>query len=609
MFLLLLIGIQGRASAGSLDSLFTRYQRGIHTDIWAAGWFVDQLLSPSTHARFSDAFSSTRMEVLPGVNKWKDQNQLNAEVLRRLNGNWSLQIQGASFVFSDKQTGYMNDIQTHFIGAGAVYQRPNRISVPVLIGLKSDQRYGRTDAGWSIRTALDVPSFQFSDYHSRLNLLLEGDDLRRRKNASLSLSSLFHRRFYTDTHDTLSFFLIRQRRDYYISEAGDVESWDESAQNAENILTYRLSGKWNLRIHGGLTGRTLRIRQITGTGKGLKRERKDFSASGQVRFAFQAASFFSDLGFGVSSEEQDYQIAKTALYSPYSGGAYAVAPDNQSAWTTLTLNTRWNASARDTLRVHSSLQKLQYDTPDPNNVDDRDDLRFWTNAQFVHSFSDRLFMRIGADVYSLHLVYLSGRKSADNNQTRIFRFYPSVIFTPSPGLKLVQTAEVLGNYVDYDFEDVIPGVRSFLYRKFRLDDSLGVRINSFTTASLSHRIELDENGKLVWDSWLEEKLLDRQSRTFSMEVSLSPVSGVTIAPGYTYYRRRGYRYRETMTSGKNENLSELTQDFLSRGPTLRMFCRTGKLLWSLQASVLEMHNLSMPMQRTTRADLNMNWRY
>jgi len=604
--LLLVLFFTGRATSESVDTLSTRYQRGIHTDVWATGLSLDKNVFPRTRIVFSESFSSSRLQVLPGVNKWKDENMLNLDWYRRFRPSWTLQVKGSSVVFSDKQTGYMNDIQTHFIGAGAAYQKPT-LALPLLIGLKTDRRYSRTDRGWSVQAGLDVPSFRFSGYTNRLNVLMEGDDLRRRKNGSLSLSYQVHRQFYADTRDSLSFSYRRQRRDYYISEVGDVESWDESGQNAENVLTYRMSKNLGIRVQGGLVYRTLNIRQITGAEKGFKRERKDFSASGSVRFAFRTASLFSDVGISAMSEEQNYRFAKSISYSPYSGGSYSIAPDNKSVWTTLVFNTRWNWSGSDTLLVHSSLQKLQYDTPDPANVDDRDDLRFWVNLQAIHAFSQDLSVRIAADVYLLHLVYLSGRKSADNNRTRIFRLHPSVRFCPSERVRLVQTAEVLANYVDYDFEDVLPGVRSFLYRKFRLDDSLRVGLSRTFTLLLAHRIELDENGKLVWNRWLEEKMLDRKSHTFSLEAAFSPMAGIVVAPGYAYYRRLGYRYMETPEAEPDTDHREQTQDFSSFGPTLRMFYKTDRLFWTLQISSMGIRNLSMPEQRTTRVDLTMNW--
>jgi hypothetical protein len=594
--------------AGTLDSLSTTYQRGIHTDLWSGGLSLEKALFKGSTLRFSDAFSSSRLQVLPGVNKWKDQNQLNLDYSRALHPNWTFRARGSSYLFSDKQTGYMNDIQTHFLGAGTEYRKSN-VSFPVLIGIMSDRRYERTDQGWYVQTALNIPFLYVSGYTNRLNILAEGDDLQRRKNANFSLSYLVHRQFYTDTHDSLMYSFRRQRRDYYISDAGDVESWDESGQNGENILAYRLSRLLRIRFQGGLATRTLKIRQITGAEKGFKRERRDFSYSGSARLALTTASFFSDLGFSTAGEEQQYRFAKSASYSPYSGGAYSTAPDNKSIWTTTWFNARWNWSRQDTLVLHSSLQKLQYDTPDASNVDDRDDLRFWMNLQAAHAFSPVLGVRIAADAYFLHLVYLSGQKSADNNRTHIYRFYPSVLFRPSERLRIVQTAEVLANYVDYDFDSMLLGIRSFLYRKFRLDDSLHVGLNSMVTLHLFHRIELDENGKLVWNQWLEEKLLDRKSQTFSVEASYTPFKGINLVPGYVYYRRQGFRYTETLELLQQDKVRELTQDFLSQGPTLRMLYQAGRLLWTLNLSSLRIETFSMPAQVTTRVDLNMNWRF
>jgi hypothetical protein len=596
--------VEGWCAAGTLDSLTARYQRGIHTDLWAGGWTYGRALPSGGRVRLGDAFSSSRLQMLPGSDKWKDQNQLSVEYSLPVGLGWTWQTRGGSFVFSDKQTGYMNDIQTYFLGTGAVVQKKS-VSVPFWVGLKSDRRYGRTDGGWSYEAALNAPDFQFSGYTNRLDMRVEGDDLRKRKNSGLSLSYLVHKQFFADTRDSLTFNMRRQRRDYYVSEAGDVESWDESVQNAENVLTYGLGRNLRMRFQGGFSSRTLAIRQVSGVEKGLRRERNDFSAAGSLGFVFTASSFISDFSIRFSSEEQNYRFAKSASYSPYSGGAYSILPDNKGNWTTAAFNAKWNWSRADSLTVHSSLQKLQYDTPDPSNVDDRDDVRFWMCVSETHCFSPELTARIGADFYWLHLVYLSGKKSADNNTTRILRLYPSVVFSPSSRVRLVQTAEVLANYVDYDFETLLPGIRSFLYRKFRLDDSLRVGLGQVLAFHLVHRIELDENGKLVWDQWLEEKMLDRDSRTASLEMAVKPFAGVTVAPGYSIYRRVGRR-----TTEQDASEGERAQEFDSRGPTLRVLCKTDRLLMTCVVSSLNIRTFGgMPAQRTTRVDLDMNWRF
>ena len=599
--------VQGLRASGTRDSLSVHYQRGIQTDLWAGAFGIERFLPSGVKMKFGDAFSSSRLQVMPGPDKWKDQNQVDMEVSRPFHPGWLWLVQGNSFSFSDKQTGYNNDIQTHYLGMGCALQTKT-VSLPVQIGVKSDRRYSRTDRGWSFQAGLDAPAFSFSGYTNRLSLQAEGDNLRRRKNAGLSLTYAMHRQFFTDTNDSLFVSLRRQRRDYYVSEAGDVESWDESRQDAENVLMYRLFGGMRIRFKGSLTSRSLKISQVTGAGKGVRRERRDFGAEGSVHAGFASRAFLADIGVDLSDEEQSYRFAKSATYSPYSGGIYSVLPDNRSHWTTLSLYSHWGWSRSDTISVRAGLQKLAYDTPDPANVDDRDDLRFWISLQEMHAFSPELWIRLVVDAYTLHLVYLNGEKSADNNRTRIFRFTPSVGFSPSNRLRLVQSAEVMANYVDYDFETLFPGIRSFLYRKFRLDDSLQVRLHPALAFHLAQRIELDENGKLIWNRWLEEKLLERKSWTFSVEAAFMPVEDVTVAPGYSVYRREGYQYGQTSASGAGEG-RERTQEFISSGPTLRLTCRMDRLVLTGFLSSLQIRSLGMPAQRTTRIDVALHWRF
>ena len=601
------MGVCAGLRAMPADSLSTGYQRGLQTEAWVFGVMLEKNRAERGVLRLQNELISSRLQVPAVGDKWKDQNRIGLEWIRPVRPSLAIQAAARSTVFTDKQTGYINDIQTHFIGLGAAV-RHAAVSAPLLVGIKHDRRYGQTDRGWSLETGLDIPRIHLGGYESRLHAALEGDGLGRRKNRGLAFSTVVHRQFAQDTRDSLFVSLRRQRRDYYISERGDIESWDESGQNVENRLQYRLSRTLRVDVDGRLDSRLLAIRQLTDSDPSVKRQRKDFSASGSVRLGFRSAAFVGDGGFTYTGEEQRYRLSKTVPVSPVSGGPFAVAPDNRSSLIALWFRSAGRWSAHDSIVVRSSLQKRQYDTPDPNNIDDRDDLRLWIHVEEIHAFSPAVALRLAADIHTVHLVYLSGGKSADNNRTRVYRLIPSVRFAPARGILMVHTAEVLANFVAYDFETLLPGIRSFLYRKFSLEDSLSANVGGACSLRLFHRLELDENGKFLWDSWQEELLLDRRSQTLQVEFSVSPSRGVVLVPGYTLYRRKGYRYEDVVNpSGTDRKV--LSQDFLSHGPMFSLSVRTRRLRLAVRTNTVWVRTFSLPVSKTNRTDLLMSWQF
>jgi hypothetical protein len=256
----------------------------------------------------------------------------------------------------------------------------------------------------------------------------------------------------------------------------------------------------------------------------------------------------------------------------------------------------------------SSLQKLQYDTPDLANTDDRDELRFSADIQERHAFSETFEIRTGLAVNYLHQVYIYGEKSGDNNKIRILRFHPEIRWTPSRSFRLSQAAEVLANYVEYDYESLFPGVRSFLYRKFRLEDSVWVSLTPKILLFAHGRIELDENGKLLWSRWLQQRLVDSRSFSWTLSLDYRPFAGLHLMPGFAVYQRKGYRYPETVLPGAGNPGKELNLNFRNQGPVLKIAYLDERLLFALTASTTQTRTLNAPKQVLTRIDLNMSWR-
>ena len=161
-------------------------------------------------------------------------------------------------------------------------------------------------------------------------------------------------------------------------------------------------------------------------------------------------------------EDQEYSIAETVTRSPFSG-SLLYAPDNESVNTTLALSANWRFRYSDSLIVHTSLQRYRYDTPDLKNFDDRDELRFRFDIREIHTFSQALTLESKASLHMHHFVYIYGERSADNNWNRILKVNPTVTWQLSPAIRFSQSAEVLANYIDYDFDSMFPSTRSFLY--------------------------------------------------------------------------------------------------------------------------------------------------
>lgn len=594
--------------AATQDSIRTDYTRGLNNELWEWHFNYNARITPLYAFHINGILSSSRLAVSPAQDKWKDKHQFSLEADRTLNSEWAVQFLWDGFFLSDKQSGYLdtlkNDIQTHSVGIGSDYKK-KQFHLPCFIGFKEDQRMGQKDGGLNYKLGLAYRHFTFGSYNNRLLTNYEEDFLDKRRNTTLTVSYLMDRHFYRETVDTLKANIFHQRRDYYISMAGEIESRTESGQHIENILTYYLGSGLTFSLFGRLLNRSQRYTQVTGTEQGLKRIRKDFQTEGNIRLLWRTSASQSAIGFRYVSEDQKYEFGETVLLAPFSGTSVLIAPDNRGTITNLNMKTQWRISVSDSLGFYGSIQRFRYDTPDPENYDDRDELRYQFKIQEVHAFSTHLRVQTTLNINLLHFVYIFGERSADNNWTRIIRFSPSVIWRPSENLRITQTAEVLANYVDFDYEAFDPTVRSYLYRKFGIEDSLWIRITPNTSVNLYYELEMDENGKFLWKDWLEQKLIDRKNQNFALYIIYKPWVFLKLATGYTFYFRKGYRYAANILQ---EQLKEKNIDFRSDGPTLRLEYRGHRLVFTMHGSLISTKIFGSKRHNLTRLDVNMGWK-
>jgi hypothetical protein len=590
------------AAAAPADSLFTHYLKGINAETWRGRFGYQKLFGASTGITFIENLTSSRLEISPGEDKWKDHNQLALMISRALGPGLSLNLNGSSEIYSDKQSGYVNDIQTHTAGIGGAWQT-KWFRLPVAVAYKEDHRFGFTDRGIHYKAGLEAGDLKLGETVSQFYSGYEADELDRRRNNNLSVAYRISRVFQPGTYDTLQLSLNQLRRDYYISHSGDIESREEKGRSAYNVLSYRLAKGLTFQVQGSIRSHTLSIRAVEPV-ESSRRERHDLNTAGGFRLAYGGRDLRSRLLFSYEKEDQKYirDDDEGTPSSPYSGSSFLIAPDNVFSISTLAYHLGWRFLPRDSLNLYTTLQRFRYDTPDPENYDDRDELRFRVVLQETHSFSPQLSLRLYASAHFIHFVYIYGQRSADNNWNRILRFAPTLEWQPFHWLRFSQTSEVLANYVDYDFEAEFINTRSFLYRKFRLEDSTRVAVTRNFDLNLHYRLELDENGKFIWDEWVEQRLTDKQSHTFSVSLEYRPLLRLSIMPGIQLFDRRGYRYNPSLEGGK-----DLYTHFRSTGPFIRIWYRSRRVRAYLSASSIATTRLESSKQLLSRIDLRLSW--
>ncbi|MBN2357682.1 hypothetical protein JXO59_16330, partial [candidate division KSB1 bacterium] len=360
------------------------------------------------------------------------------------------------------------------------------------------------------------------------------------------------------------FFFNDRRRDNYTSEWGDIESLREGAKGVENALIYGITPTLNLRLQNAYMLRNVELVSYSSGASQRRRKRHDEIGDHSLILYWHPQRYYGRLTLSYFSQTQKYDIARSDSHLPFSSRTAFITPDNESNRLFLGVESALPLGRRDSLFYYTSISRFQYDTPDTNNFDDRDELRINSKLVWAHTLRPSLRCEIHASVNFYHMVYIYGERSADNNWNRIIRLRPIVTFAPHRSFKWVQSFEVLANYVDYDFEEMDVRTKSFVFRKFAYDDSMRISFSPRTSALIDYRLQLEENGELFWDAWKERLLTTRTSHWLQVRLSYASSAVLQWSPGYTFYSRDEWRHENESGTLRRRKY----QSFSSHGPMI-----------------------------------------
>jgi len=480
-------------------------------------------------------------------------------------------FQAASSTYIDKQTGYENSARTHLFSWGLQTSLLKKIQLKAALGEKWDRRQDQQDRGLYYFTNAALSPSSWQGYVNRIRLNWQGSEMGKRRDYDFGIGYKIAREFYPGTLDSLSFQFYNTRRDYYISTKGDLESRRGKSRRLSNYLVYPISGYLKMKQISTFYSRDTHIDQRLLTASGGNRSRENLGATTETELQFKNGFITSSLGMLYVYESEMYTFSRSLQANPFSG--IPGTPDNNNRLFEIRNYLSLHLSTQDSLIFQNSISRLQYDTPDTSNFDDRDELRTTHLIEWSHLFLPGFQMKIGGNVRLRHLVYLFSQKSADNNWNRIFSIYSNLKFSRLPKFRFKQRAEVLANYTDYDFEYLMQQVKSYVFREFSITDSLFWNLFGQTNLSSYYRLEFEENGRLFWEAFAEQPLLSRQNHYYSLTVDFPILQTFRVFGGFQGYFRREWSYKIVQNVFQKSNQSKL---FRSYGPILKIFLLKSK---------------------------------
>ncbi len=539
-----------------------RFRQELNTYVWQLGFRQQWRWNQKWQVYLQEQFKSSLLHLGNNQNKWKDEQDVAVMLNFRLLPKLTLVGDVHSIIFLDKQSGFHNDIHSYGMAAGFHYRPNERLSIKSSAGPRWEKRLLQHDVGRYYALDATADAVEWGDYRNYARVALARDEYDRRKNHDAQIDYRVGRLFSAGSADSLRFFFNQRRRDNYTSEAGDVESLREGAKGVENHLVYGIAANVFLRLQNSFVLRDVELVSFANKQILRRRKRNDEVGDHTLVLDWRPKRWYGRLTLSYIFQSQKYEISRIDERVPFSQRTAFITPDNQSHRLFLSNENMLAIGYRDSVFSYASISRFQYDTPDTNNFDDRDELRINTRLVWAHVFQPSLRGELQASVNLYHMVYIFGERSADNNWNRVFRLRPVLAYTIDKTFRWWQAFEVLANYVDYDFEPADGQTKSFVFRKFAYDDSLRFRLTPRSTLTCDYRLQLEENGELFWEQWKERVLTTRTSHWLQLRWTYRHHSSLEWAPGYTFYVRNEWRHGQNGSSMSRKKY----QSFSSHGP-------------------------------------------
>lgn len=612
VFILILLSIQSAAQSVHIPSfplarhhLQLTTQQEFNTYQWHLGLDYGKKLNSRLGFHINETFKSSMLQSGMNQNKWKDDQTFGFRLQYDLGMNLTLISDLSSVIFRDNQSGFNNDVSTHKTRLGMVYDSGDHIRAYATAGPKWDNRLNHQDKGTTYAIRIDSRNIQWQNYNNNLAFTMQKDRYEKRRNHDMTVNYLVGRQFSDFAADSLSVFINQERHDNYVTTNQDIESQRQYERGLENNLFYGLFPSSDLHVKTTFTTRDVKVKQYGKTLDSRSRQRTDQRLSNDLTLKLDLQHIRGHFSLSHYSQEQRYDLDIDQKDHPFSQRTAFITPDNKSS--RIKLNSQLDAalSVKDSVETIFSISKYQYDTPDEENYDDRDELRINSRVLYSHVFNRLFSIDLLASVNLYHMVYIFGERSADNNWNRIFRLKPSLLWHPISGVSFHQSFEVLANYVDYDYERDTPSTRSFVFRKFALDDSLQWTILPNTSLILDYQLQLEENGQLVWENWTEKIMVTRKKQWLHFYLKYKKLEYIHLVPGFSVHKREEWRHKTDIDGG---TLKNKTDTYLSLGPIIRVMYRPSNRLQFILDAVR--YKVTLGKENTyyiNNIEMSLNW--
>lgn len=556
------------------NSTLLRFERNVYTYNWIADAryaYNDSTFFLSVNDLFNSSFIRSQFR------SFRDEQNFSLTASKKISEHVSIASEAQSFVLSDNQTLSTSNAGIHSGAVGVTYRPLDNVSFTPMLGMRYDKQQREEDDGMNYRFYASVDPFELSGYRASMNGHVNQSETGQRTFKNNGAETDIVADFAEGSTDSVRLRWLSNRNDFYIpadssvirgfSVSSNIRSRNEQLWGISNLLGYRLGNRFDLRFTVNVETRTIanafRYKNLSEVNALLFNTTvQELRLEGGFDLNYQSSSTRATVGLQIGERDEKHLLERIdgvtdVIQDPRARQESKL--DNTALRSTMYSNVSSLLSSSDVLSFSGSLSVLHYNTPDSLNTDDRDELLLNLSLNERHTFSSVFHAAVTAEAALAHIVYLKRDKSANNNWNRIFRLSPEMTYTPSASLRMFNAFEVLANYTVFDFESLIPSVKSYSYRQVAFLDSTSYDMTKKVGADLFAHVRIYERGELRWQEFSERPLQRIEEVTFSPQVRYTVSDRLLFAAGFRSFAQKRFRYVN--------NNRQYESTLLSAGPT------------------------------------------
>ena len=571
------------------NKLTTLFNKGFEIDSWTAELSLNSIRPGKSEFYFREDISALLYSTSGFHRHWKVDQNLNFRFDRTVNRRFGWLLSGEQELFYNQRayryiddinptavfpniTTYhgiagqstvssRSDIETNHLAAGVKYKFGTNLNSFCSVGPMSDKRRGDRNEGIKMKAGLknswNNGSVWFDGWIDRL-------PVGTYHGVTAELDSEHQLAEGASDAYSISYQNNRQRG---FNPLGNVEvpRSDERLRISNQLSSKAevpLQIAWDSQLSRQKTFQRSLHQDIqsnysddfkSGNGSG-------FNWKNDLITSYKTSNFNASVIGGIDLQEQNYYDALTQGTRNYLGTISEVSCD-----------------LLDSLSFEARVIKYRFDTPDENDLNDRDELRYILILNSRKQLTPALGLRLRLETDLHHLVYIYRPRSSENRWTRLFILSCGVPWSEDR-IKNIAKYSVSSSYTVYDYGPVDSEL-SRVFRFYSIVDTLNIRVLNNIDLEMSLEYIIEDHGKFRWSDWVE----DVSEEGYTVSSSIIPTYRITdmnLGFGWRFQQRFTWVYRKGGEKFRGEAVrSDGPILFLSARPADRITAEvTGQML-------------------------------